>query len=102
MGSQRSAELADALAAEIGYENEDREDEESLQELQDDRQVLVNLYAAARITPALFELYGQTGMLLRKYGLYDEEAALLRKAVLDGGFSEEKLSVLKERLKAVR
>ena len=102
LGSQRSAELADALAAEIGYENEDREDEESLQELQDDRQVLVNLYAAARITPSLFELYRQTGMLLRKYGLYDEEAALLRKAVLDGGFSEEKLSDLKERLKAVR
>ena len=42
-GSALSAELADAMANEIGHENEKQMDDDALRELREDRQVLINL-----------------------------------------------------------
>ncbi len=98
-GSQESADLADELADEMGYEREKQMDEDALKELREDRQVLVNLYGAAKRRLNLPELYAQLGSLLRKYGLFDEEVVLLENAVADGSISDEKLTIVKDRLR---
>ncbi|MBR0085274.1 MAG: hypothetical protein IJL97_01870 [Lachnospiraceae bacterium] len=99
LGSYDSADLVDALAARIGYENEKQKDELELQELKDDRQVLINLYGAAKRGPDLPQLYAQLGNLLRKYGLFDEEVVLLENAIADGIFNDDHLITVKERLR---
>lgn len=91
--------MADELADEMGYEREKQMDEDVLKELREERQVLVNLYGAAKRRLNLPELYVQLGSLLRKYGLFDEEVVLLENAVADGGFSDAKLVVVKDRLR---
>lgn len=101
-GSSLSAELADELANEIGHENEKQMDDDALRELREDRQVLINLYGAAKKKPDLPELYGQLGSLLRKYGLFDEEVVLLENAVADGGLSDKNLIRVKDRLSDAR
>ena len=99
-GSPESAELIDRLAGGIGNENEKQKDEYELQELKDDRYSLINLYAGIKKEPAFLPLYSQTGMLLRKYGLFDEEVILLENAVAGGGLSEKDLDDVKERMEA--
>ena len=99
-GSPESAELIDRLAGGIGNENEKQKDEYELQELKDDRYSLINLYAGIKKEPAFLPLYSQTGMLLRKYGLFDEEAVLLENAIAGGGLSEKDLDDVKERMEA--
>ena len=101
-GSALSAELADAMANEIGHENEKQMDDDALRELREDRQVLINLYGAARKKPDLPALYGQLSILLRKYGLFDEEVVLLENAVADGGLSDKNLIRVKDRLSDAR
>ena len=101
-GSALSAELADAMANEIGHENEKQMDDDALRELREDRQVLINLYGAAKKKPDLPELYRQLGSLLRKYGLFDEEVVLLENAVADGGLSDKNLIRVKDRLSDAR
>ena len=101
-GSALSAELADELANEIGHENEKQMDDDALRELREDRQVLINLYGAAKKKPDLPELYRQLGSLLRKYGLFDEEVVLLENAVADGGLSDKNLIRVKDRLSDAR
>ena len=100
-GSPESAELIDRLADGIGNENEKQKDEYELQELKDDRYSLINLYAGIKKEPAFLPLYSETGKLLRKYGLFDEEAVLLENAIAGGGFSEKDLDDVKKRLEAV-
>ena len=100
-GSPESAELIDRLAGGIGNENEKQKDEYELQELKDDRYSLINLYAGIKKEPAFLPLYSETGKLLRKYGLFDEEAVLLENAIAGGGFSEKDLDDVKKRLEAV-
>ena len=63
-GSPTSAELADSLAAKIGYEREKQMEADALEELREDRQVLVNLYGAEKKKPNLPELYGELSRLL--------------------------------------
>ena len=99
-GSPESAELIDRLADGIGNENEKQKDEYELQELKDDRYSLINLYAGIKKEPAFLPLYSETGKLLRKYGLFDEEAVLLENAITGGGFSEKDLDDVKERMEA--
>ena len=98
-GSPTSAELADSLAAKIGYEREKQMEADALQELREDRQVLVNLYGAEKKKPNLPELYGELSRLLRKYGLFDEEVVLLEEAVAYGHLSGANLVIVKDRLK---
>ena len=98
-GSPTSAELADSLAAEIGYECEEQREDNALQELREDRQVLVNLYGAEKKKPNLPELYGELSKLLRKYGLFDEEVILLEEAVAYGHLSGANLVTIKDKLK---
>jgi len=95
-----SAELIDRLADGIGNENEKQKDEYELQELKDDRYSLINLYAGIKKEPAFLPLYSETGKLLRKYGLFDEEVILLENAVAGGGLSEKDLDDVKERMEA--
>ena len=99
-GSPESAELIDRLADGIGNENEKQKDEYELQELKDDRYSLINLYAGIKKEPAFLPLYSETGKLLRKYGLFDEEAVLLENAITGGGFSEKDLDDVKKRMEA--
>ncbi|MCR5812680.1 MAG: hypothetical protein K6G34_15085 [Lachnospiraceae bacterium] len=99
-GSPASAELVDSLAAEIGDEREEQMEDEALQELQEDRQVLVNLYGAEKKKPNLPELYGELSKLLRKYGLFDEEVVLLEEAVAYGHLSGTNLVAVKDKLKS--
>ena len=99
-GSPESAELIDRLADGIGNENEKQKDEYELQELKDDRYSLINLYAGIKKEPAFLPLYSETGKLLRKYGLFDEEVILLENAVAGGGLSEKDLDDVKERMEA--
>ena len=96
LGSPLSAELIDRLTDGIGYD--DQKDEEALQELRDDRYSVINLYGAVKKIPAFLPLYVQLGALLRKYGLFEEEVFLLENAAAGGGFSEEDLIRVKERL----
>ena len=98
-GSPTSAELADSLAAKIGYEREKQMEADALQELREDRQVLVNLYGAEKKKPNLPELYGELSRLLRKYGLFDEEVVLLEEAVAYGHLSGANLVIVKDKLK---
>ena len=98
-GSPASAELVDSLAAEIGYECEEQMEDDALQELREDRQVLVNLYGAEKKKPNLPELYGELSKLLRKYGLFDEEVVLLEEAVAYGHLSGSNLVIVKDKLK---
>ena len=100
-GSPESAELIDRLADGIGNENEKQKDEYELQELKDDRYSLINLYAGIKKEPAFLPLYSQTGMLLRKYGLFDEEVILLENAVAGGGLSEKDLDDVKKQIKSM-
>ena len=99
-GSPASAELVDSLAAEIGYECEEQMEADALQELREDRQVLVNLYGAEKKKPNLPELYGELSRFLRKYGLFDEEVVLLEEAVAYGHLSGSNLVAVKDRLKS--
>ena len=99
-GSPTSAELADSLAAEIGYEREKQMEADALQELREDRQVLVNLYGAEKKKPNLPELYGELSRFLRKYGLFDEEVVLLEEAVAYGHLSGANLVTVKDKLKS--
>ena len=99
-GSPTSAELADSLAAKIGYEREKQMEADALQELREDRQVLVNLYGAEKKKPNLPELYGELSKLLRKYGLFDEEVILLEEAVAYGHLSGANLVTVKDKLKS--
>ena len=99
-GSPASAELVDSLAAEIGYECEEQMEDDALQELREDRQVLVNLYGAEKKKPNLPELYGELSKLLRKYGLFDEEVILLEEAVAYGHLSGANLVAVKDKLKS--
>ena len=99
-GSPASAELVDSLAAEIGYEREEQREDDALQELREDRQVLVNLYGAEKKKPNLPELYGELSKLLRKYGLFDEEVILLEEAVAYGHLSGANLVTVKDKLKS--
>ena len=96
-GSPASAELVDSLAAEIGYECEEQMEDDALQELREDRQVLVNLYGAEKKKPNLPELYGELSKLLRKYGLFDEEVVLLEEAVAYGHLSGSNLVIVKDK-----
>lgn len=100
-GSPESAELIDRLADGIGNENEKQKDEYELQELKDDRYSLINLYAGIKKEPAFLPLYSETGKLLRKYGLFDEEVILLENAVAGGGFSEKDLDDVKKQIKSM-
>ena len=72
---------------------------DALQELREDRQVLVNLYGAEKKKPNLPELYGELSRFLRKYGLFDEEVVLLEEAVAYGHLSGANLVIVKDKLK---
>ena len=100
--SPRSAELIDALAALLGYDRETQKDEDELQELKEDRQSIINLLGAEKRNLDLPELYAQLGGLLRKYGLFDEEVALLENALANGGLSEAKRGSVEDRLRFAR
>ncbi len=98
LGSPQSAELIDSLAAVIWNENEKQKDDDTLQELKDDRYSLINLFGAVKKEPAFVPLYVQIGDLLHKYGLFDEEVVLLENAISDSSFREADLSDIKNRL----
>ncbi len=102
LGSYASAELIDVVAAAVSCEHEKQKDDDALQELKDDRYLLINLYGAVKREPAFWPLYVQLGALLRKYGLFDEEAGLLENAVSDSDFSSADLEKIKDRLSAAR
>ncbi len=101
-GTQPSVELIDLVADSIGYENEKQKDDDELQELKDDRYVLINLYGAIKKEPAFVPLYVQLGNLLRKYGLFDEEVVLLEKAISDSDFSNANLIDIKNKLSVAK
>lgn len=98
LGSPKSAELVDSLAAVIWNGNEKQKDDDALQELKDDRHSLINLYGAVKKQPAFVPLYVQIGSLLRKYGLFNEEVVLLEYAISDNRFSKADLDNVKNRL----
>ncbi|MBP5751023.1 MAG: hypothetical protein J6X24_09560, partial [Firmicutes bacterium] len=97
-GSYASAELTDLLADMIGYEKRKQDDEGALQELISDRQSLINLFGALKKEPGFLPLYAETGKLLRKYGLFDEEAILLENAIAENRFNGTDLDSAKSRL----
>ena len=100
-GSPASAELVDSLAAAIGLEKKkqkDDKDDVELQELRDDRVVLINLYAALKKESTFVPLYVELGNLLRKYGLFYEEIVLLKNAISDCDFSDADLAHIENRL----
>ena len=98
-GSPLSAKLIDMLAAAIGHDNEKGKDEDALGELRDDRYTLINLYGAVKKIPAFLPLYKQLVPVLRRYGLFDEEAALLESAAANASFAEEDLIWIRDMLR---
>ncbi len=101
-GSAETADLVDSLAAELGYEHDGECEDDVLQERMTDRYSLINLYAAVKTDPCNLSLYIRLCNLLRKYGLFEEEAALLETAVAENRFSGTDLAALNERLLAAR
>jgi hypothetical protein len=98
-GSPMSARLIDQLAEETGDENTDKKDDGALEELQEDRQALINLYGAVKKEPAFLPLYTELGNLLLKYGLFDEETALLENASALGCFDDDGIAFINSRLR---
>ena len=98
-GSHMSAQLIDSLASEIGYENTDKKDDDALEQLLEDRQALINLYGAVKKEPEFLPWYTELGNLLLKYGLFDEEAALLEDAAAGGCLDDDGLAFIKNRLR---
>ena len=96
-GSPMSARLIDQLAEETGDENTDKKDDGALEELQEDRQALINLYGAVKKEPAFLPLYTELGNLLLKYGLFDEETALLENASALGCFDDDGIAFINSR-----
>lgn len=101
-GSPASAVLVDQLAEMMGLDDDLQMDDFELQKLKDDRQSLVGLYAVAKKNLDLPELYRELGILLREYGLFDEEVVLLENAIAGGGLSDAKRADVEDRLKNAR
>ena len=89
LGTAATVKLIDSLDEELGYEQEEQDEDDELQEVKDDRYSLINLYAAVKKEPGFLPLYTEIGKVLRKYGLFDEEVVLLENAVNEGYFKEE-------------
>ena len=98
LGTAATVKLIDSLAEELGYEQEEQDEDDELQEVKDDRYSLINLYAAVKKEPGFLPLYAEIGQVLRKYGLFDEEVVLLENAVEEGYFKEADNAEANERL----
>ena len=98
LGTAATVKLIDSLDEELGYEQEEQDEDDELQEVKDDRYSLINLYAAVKKEPGFLPLYTEIGKVLRKYGLFDEEVVLLENAVNEGYFKEEDKTEANERL----
>ena len=97
-GTAATVKLIDSLDEELGYEPEEQDEGDELQEVKDDRYSLINLYAAVKKEPGFLPLYAEIGQVLRKYGLFDEEVILLENAVNEGYFKEADKTEANERL----
>ena len=98
LGTAATVKLIDSLAEELGYEPEEQDEDDELQEVKDDRYSLINLYAAVKKEPGFLPLYAEIGQVLRKYGLFNEEVVLLENAVEEGYFKEADKTEANERL----
>ena len=61
LGTVAMVKLIDSLDEELGYEQEEQDEDDELQEVKDDRYSLINLYAAVKKEPGFLPLYAEIG-----------------------------------------
>ena len=102
LGTAATVKLIDSLDEELGYSCEEENEDDVSEEVKNDRYSLINLYAAVKKKPGFLPLYSEIGLLLRKYGLFDEEVVLLENALEEGCFNEADLEDANQRLLLAR